>query len=168
MGVVTAYRKRHWTGLDADLASVPNPQIGDSYLATDKNKLYYWEGGAWKTGLGYEYVPRAVTTHDFDKTAFITDGTSKVNGLDLTGIVPVGAKAVHLLLEIADDAAGNYFSISQNAVNIGNKITVYTQVANIYNLQHSFVAIDTDRLMDYVGSNVVFTAIFVYVLGWVI
>lgn len=152
MGEVKAYRKKHWTGLDADLASVPNPQIGDSYLATDKNKLYYWEGGAWKTGLGYEYVPRSVTAWDVTQVTLTLDGAWKINGLALQVIVPAGAVAIHGMITMKDDAADKTFYIRQNAVNILNSMQAPTQVANVWipNM-HFIIQCDADRLLDYKG-----------------
>lgn len=165
MGDVFGVFKRTYYGLDADKANQVG-LTGERYQATDTGIVYKWDGTRWRGG--YEYIPRLVTTYDFDKTSFTTDGTWKVNGLDLSAIVPAGAKAVHLLLEIADDAADSFFSLRRDAVNVGNKITVTTQVANIYNMQHAFLNVDTDRKFDYAGSNLTFSAIFVYVLGWYI
>lgn len=169
MGEVKEYRKKHWVlDLDADLASVPNPGLGDTVLTKDKKKLYYWQGGAWKTGLGYEFVPRSVAALDFNEGAFTTDGNWKVDGLDLSGIVPAGAVAVALNVYVSDDAANSTFQFQQDATNKYNSIIVVTQVAGIP-IQHSeVIVINSDRLLDYKGSNLAFASINVTVVGWFI
>ena len=168
MGEVKEYRKKHWVGLDADKANLISPEDGDSYFANDKSKLYYWTGAAWKTGLGYEFVPRSAIDYDFLIGDLVVDGTWKVDGLDLSGIVPVGAVAVMLHCLVSDDAANTEFSLRANAVTkVSNTITLRTQVANI-SLYGDFVILcDSDRLLDYYAS-VGMVSIGVTVVGWFI
>lgn len=167
MASVTTCKRNHWTGLDADKSGV-SPTIGDTYAATDTLKLYYGNGSAWKTGLGYEFVPRNVTAWDKQVGDFTADGVWKVDGLDLSAIVPVGAVAVRLRLSVDDDAANSLMHIRQNATNVRNGLAVKTHVANIGNEGQGDVNIDADRLLDYNASNLVFVSIDLAVLGWLI
>lgn len=170
MGTVKAYRKTHWVvALDTDLASIPNPQLGDTALTEDKKKLYYWEGGAWKTGLGYEYVPRAVVAADFGLGDFTLDGAWHVDDLDLSAIVPADAVAVHLNIVARGNAASLTLNLRANATTkVSNTLYVTTQVANVTTFEaHGIVYVDSDRLLDTyasVGLNIAG----VTVLGWFI
>lgn len=170
MGVVKAYRKTHWVvALDTDLASIPNPQLGDTALTEDKKKLYYWEGGAWKTGLGYEFVPRFVTAIDFTEASFTRDDNWYVDGLDLSGIIPAGAVAACLRVSIFANAAGKLFELRTNATTKEkNLVRINTQVASQWlHLAPCNISLDSDRLLDY-HSSVNMTNIWVTVLGWYI
>lgn len=154
MGTVKAYRKTHWViALDADLASIPNPQLGDTALTEDKKKLYYWEGGAWKTGLGYETVPTEKAAEDWTEANFTLDGTLKANGLDLTGKVPVGTKIVGFVMQITHASAGEQFMLSANeTTKLYNRFGLTTHAANIPSgWIYGRVYIDADRLLDYLG-----------------
>ncbi len=170
MGDITEKRMRHYIGADADKNTIPAAAkaFGDSYHANDKGKQYYWNGTAWKTGLGYEFVERLVNAHDKDEADFTTDGTYKVNGLDLSGIVPEGAVVVKLQVSILDDAADSQLVLRRDAAQGRNVIDLRTQVANIATTLTQDVSIDSDRLLDYMGSNLVFAAIRVTVIGWFI
>ena len=168
MGEVTRLRKKHWVGADADLASIPDSEIGDTYLATDKNKLYYKTAGGWKTGLGYEYVIRLVGAVDWNIGDFTIDGNAHVDGLDASGIVPAGAISAHLSLSVKASSANKVFQLYKNAVDTLNSLTNRTQVAAIYFPPvHGLVACDADRLFDYLG-QIDIDAIELTVLGWFI
>ncbi|GAI14918.1 unnamed protein product, partial [marine sediment metagenome] len=68
-----------------------------------------------KAALGFgRYVVRDATAFDKNIGDFTTDGTWKVNGLDLSAIVPAGATAVHLLVYVLDDAANSILEIRRN------------------------------------------------------
>ena len=170
MGEIIESKRRHYVGDDADKNTIPAgaKAFGDSYHANDKGKQYYWNGTAWKTGLGYEYVPRAATTHDIDEGDLTEDGTWKIDGLDLSAIVPDGAKAVVLGVRMADDAANSILQIRQNVTAAGVVKNLTTQVANIEVEGHATLGIDSNRLMDYSASNLAFTYIRITVLGWYI
>ena len=170
MAEITEKRMRHYTGLDADKASIPagGKEKGDSYHATDKGKQYYWDGSAWKTGLGYEYVERRIGAWDRTEVDFTWDGAWHVNGLDLSGIVPAEAKAVVLAVMALDDAASTAFNVRPNATDIMNLIDHRTQVANVWTpLIHYTLPIDADRLMDYFGAAGM-GSLFFAVVGWYI
>lgn len=202
MGEIIEKRRRFYSGLDADKASIPagGKAIQDVYFATDTKISYFWDSVAWiiipldvivagmiktdavetlkiknlnvtaaKAELGFgRYVERLVNAPDKQVGNFITDGTWKVNGLDLSGIVPAGAKAVMLDMMVLDDAVGSQFSVQRDAAHAYNRATVMTQVANILVAAAPVVAIEGDRLLDYYGGNVGFTSIDVTVAGWFI
>ncbi|MBA7582499.1 hypothetical protein ES708_24429 [subsurface metagenome] len=116
-----------------------------------------------------KYVIRDLPAWDFTLGApFITNGVLQVNGLDCSAIVPFGAKAVHFNAQIRDDAAGSEFTIQRDAVNVANWCQLTTKVANISEYAHAIVACNSDRLFDYIGTNLVFNVINVGVAGWFI
>lgn len=114
------------------------------------------------------YVPRRTNAFDKNVGNFTTDGTWKVNGLDLSAIVPSEAIAVHLRIYLADDAAASMFIVRTNATDTHNQIYMMIQVANQPMESHAILAIDSDGLLDYQGSNLAFQNIDVVVLGWFI
>ncbi len=242
MGDVIEQRRRYYSGLDADKASIPadGKSIGDQYFATDTKIRYFWDVANWialgvdtinagmiqtdavetlkiknlnvtegklgplacaeakignlaisagklktdsvetlkikalnvtpgKAALGFgRYVPRLIGAHDKLIGDFTTDGTAKVNGLDLSGIVPAGATGVVLAGFVQDDAADSWFYIYHSAGATISALRLRTAVANIRVNGAATIPIDTDRLMDYQGANLVFTAISIAVLGWFI
>ncbi|GAH84476.1 unnamed protein product, partial [marine sediment metagenome] len=153
---VTHRVRKTMYGLDADKSNIP-AAAGDHYYATDTFIDYVWDGTYWRGGSSF--IPRSVDVPDFAVGAFTTDGTWKVNGLDLSGIVPVGAIAVLLETEVSDDAANSLISIIKNAASNYDRITGSVYVANQTIRQKGVVGIDADRLLDYWGTNLVFVAI---------
>lgn len=113
-------------------------------------------------------ISRAVSTPDFNETGLTTDDTWKLDGLDLTDIIPVGATQVIIRIAVDDGVAGSIFQVRQNATNVDNKLKSITQAADILNENAGLVAIDGDRKLDYKGSNLAFTTIDIFILGWVI
>lgn len=112
------------------------------------------------------YVVRDCTGYDFDEGDLTTDGTWQVDGLDLSSIVPAGAIAVDLEIKVEDDAT-SYLHIRRDATNTGNRILMTISVANIAVYQVARIAINSNRLLDYLASNVTFTSIGIAVVGWV-
>ena len=170
MGEIIESTRRHYVGDDADKASIPagGKAFGDSYHANDKGKQYYWNGAAWKTGLGYELVPRLVNVTDFQIGAFTVDGAWHVNGLDLSAIVPAGAVAVVLDLFVRGTGSDLLAQLRHSAGSSQNRAYIKTQVANVYPpYAPATIAIDTDRLLDYyVEANI--TVFSIAVVGWYI
>lgn len=165
MGDVLGVVPRTYYGLDVDKTNQVG-LTGERYQATDTGITYKWDQTRWRGG--YEYVERRTAAWDKTLVDFTIDGTWKVNGLDLSGIVPVGAKAVILKLNLLDDAATTNFVIRTSAVAAVNSLTLTMQVANIGMDVTAILPIDADRLFDYVGTNVVFTGINLVVVGWYI
>jgi len=169
MADVKVLARKHYSGADADKADVTGV-IGDTYAGNDSGKFYYWNDAlsAWKTGLGYEYVERRAPASDKQVGDFTTDGTWKVNGLNLSGPLPVGTKAAIIRLLAKDDAAGSEFEIRPNGVDVNNMHGLFTQVANISVEKDFIIPVDPDRLFDYYGTNLVFITIDVTVVGYFI
>lgn len=164
MADIIEVKRRFFHGLDADKPATG--ANGDRYYATDKNKLYYWTGAGWKTGLGYEYVPREVAVPDYAVGDLVTDGTWKVDGLDFSGFLPVGTKGVVVDIYVVDNLAAQMFTIRQNDVAVRSRSLIRTQVANISVNAPAIIPIDADRLMDYYGQNTVFASIDLTVIGY--
>ena len=167
---VKVLARKHYSGVDADKAGVAGV-LGDTYAANDSGKFYYWNDSlsAWKTGLGYEYVPREVPAIDLTIAGFPNKDAWQVNGLDLTGIVPAGAVAVHLAAKIRGTATNLAFGLRANATTKAfNSLELTTQVANLYTHWIDFVVyIDVDRLVDYLHQTNL-NWIGVNILGWYI
>lgn len=100
-----------------------------------------------------------------DFTSFTTD--SYWHDLDLSSIVPSGAKAVLLGLELLDDAAGSYFLVRKNGnSNAYNADKIRTQVANISMDGNLIVFVDANRVIEYRAAAVTFSSIEMVVRGW--
>lgn len=159
--------RRHFSGLDVDKANTPG-DFGDTYDSTDKLKHYYWNGASWKTGLGYEFVPKAVTVADFDQTDFTLDGAWHADGIDCSGIVPDGAVAICFIVDIVDDASATLAAVRGNATTkINNLSGVTSHVANVPNSAQGIVYCDSDRKIDTYASAGI-TIIGLTIIGWYI
>ncbi len=117
-------------------------------------------------GGGGTFVDRGdFNTYDWTQATLTTDGTW--NDLDLSGIVPAGAKAVSINLLLADDVAGSHFSLRKNGnSNAFVQTPMYTQVGGILNGYTVTVACDANRVIEYYGANVAFATITIVVNGW--
>ena len=134
----------YWTG--AAWASVGPLTVGAAMLQTDavetlKIKNLNVTKGKAELGFG-RYVPQPVAAHDWGVGDFVTDGTWKVHGLDLTGIVPVGTTGVIFSLLINDDAADSEFRIRRDAADHVALFEARTFVVNIGVLNMFIVPID--------------------------
>lgn len=104
---------------------------------------------------------------DFTQAVLTTDNTWR--DLDLSNIIPQGTKAVLLYVKLTDDAAGSELSFRKNGnYNAINISTVATQVVNISVYADVFVFCDTNRKIEYKGSNLAFTAISISIKGWLV
>lgn len=105
------------------------------------------------------------TAVDFAMAALTTDNTWR--DLDLSAIVPKGAKAVLLYVKITDNAAESLLSFRKNGNYAAyNMSTIATQVANVSVYADVFVFVDKDAKIEYRGSNLAFTDISIVVKGW--
>lgn len=103
--------------------------------------------------------------HDYTQATLTTDGSW--NNLDLSGIVPAGAKTVLLRVILRDGAIGQSLAFRKNGnANTVNAAEVVNQVANINLDTDVMVSCDTDRVIEYNGSNVVWDVIRMTVRGW--
>lgn len=118
------------------------------------------------TGQATKYVVRDATTIDKTLADFTTDGNWHVNGLDLSAIVPAGAIAVQLEIIVTDNALSHFY-IRRDATNTFNRLNTFVQVVNRTFARTGMIAINSDRLLDYLASNVTWTTIGVTVVGYV-
>ncbi len=180
MGEITEKRRRDYSGLDADKASIPagGKAVNDTFLATDTKTLYFWDGVSWidvqivltaKAELGFgRYVPRAVAAVDFTIVDFTVDSAWHVDGLNLSGILPAGALAAHMRLNLLNNVANTPGSVRGNATTkVENKLTAMSHVAGIICEKQGVVFVDSNRLLDYTFVTGI-DAINLYVLGWYI
>lgn len=104
--------------------------------------------------------------YDKQLSDLTTDGTWR--DLDLSAIVPDGAKAVILRVNVQDDAAGNEFDLRKNGnSNAYNTFEIRTQVSGVSNIQSGIVFCDTSRVIEYYATNTTWTHIYLVVLGWI-
>lgn len=102
---------------------------------------------------------------DFDAGDFITDYTWR--DLDLSAIVPAGAKAVSITGYVLDDVAYSTLEFREKGnTNIFNRIVGSTPAANVADYFNGRVWCDTNRVIQYRGKNVTFTGIGLTITGW--
>lgn len=111
------------------------------------------------------YVPRNVAVDDFGIGApFIADGALYVNQLDLSAIVPAGAKAVKL--QIGVDVASEIIIFANQTTMLRNMIDTGTpMVGGNITVDINLDTVADDRLLDVtlaVGSTLATVA----VVGW--
>lgn len=103
--------------------------------------------------------------YDFDEGDLTTDGTWR--DLDLSGIVPAGAKTVQLFVIVIDDTVGRNFQFRKNGnSNEYNHTVARSYVANVASYCDMTVSCDTDRKIEYKASNVAWSGIGIVVRGW--
>jgi len=96
---------------------------------------------------------------------FTTDATWR--DIDLSAIVPKGAKAVLLRVKLNDDVAGSHLYLRQNGkVQIINAALIQQQVPNQTIDNDLIVPLDADAVIEYSGANLAFIAINLIVRGW--
>lgn len=104
-------------------------------------------------------------TVDFDVDDFFCDGAWKY--LDLSGIVPAGAKAVLLTVSLQDNEVNTYVSFRNgDNSNVYSKSKLTVQVADIFIEQDVVVPVPTDRVISYKTTNTTITVLNVTVKGW--
>lgn len=104
------------------------------------------------------------TAVDFTEADLTTDGTWY--DLDLSSVIPKGAKWVILAVEVKDNAAASELLFRKNGYyNDKNVGRIATQVANISTYSDIIVQVDKDGKIEYKGSNLAFTAINITVKG---
>lgn len=102
---------------------------------------------------------------DFEDTDLIVP--TDWRELDLSGIVPAGAVAVHLRTWLQHTTARNYIQFRKHGnTNDINAFTSITQAANTYIFFDGAVGLDEDRKVDYKVVGEDWTIIFITVAGW--
>ena len=115
------------------------------------------------------YVPRNsdAAAVDYDVDDFTTDNTWR--DLDLSSIVPSGAKAVCVRVQVYDGAAASALRFRKNGNS--NDVEIYiirTQVINVQNDGVAIISLDANRVIEYKGDNLAFSSISFHVMGWFI
>jgi hypothetical protein len=90
--------------------------------------------------------------------------------LDLSAIVPSGAKVVLLRVKIKDDTAGSSYAVRRKG-DTKDTMTLWAQVANVWNGGFMICELDSSRVMqhkvvDAAGSPTAVTALSVGVVAW--
>lgn len=102
---------------------------------------------------------------DWTEISLTKDGAW--HDLDLSPIVPAGAIAVQLRCHLIDDVAGSLIIFRKNGnTNLYNCQSMSIQVANIPRDRCMTVFCDTNRVIEYFASGVVWTSIQLVVCGW--
>ena len=115
---------------------------------------------------GYHRRDTEPTDWDYEVGDLTTDGTWN-ELVNLSAIVPAGAKAVHLLVMVADGVSDSHLQFRSNGNDgIYEVAVIRTQVANLVNDADLIVKCDSDRKIQYEGSNLTFTTIQIVVKGW--
>ena len=115
---------------------------------------------------GKGYIDRGDPTgYDFALGDFTTDGNW--HDLDLSSIVPAGAKAVVLRVVIQDDAVASVVSFRKNGnANNYSMLTTRTQVADIVLDGNYIVPCDTGRVIEYKTTATTLSLLAVTIIGW--
>jgi len=102
---------------------------------------------------------------DFKDADFITDGSW--HEMDLSGIIPLGTKAVSIYLYIIDNLTNSYLQFkTRGNVYHYNASQLRTQVANLYNDADLVVIPRSDLKIQYRATNTTFSHIRLTVKGW--
>lgn len=117
------------------------------------------------TGTG-RFVDRGdPVTWDFTLSNFITDGNW--NDLDLSAIVPAGAIAVALHVQLNDDTLATKILIAKKGlINFVNLAICRIIVAAVTEDLDIITFLDSNRKLTYNATNTTWTALSVVVKGW--
>ena len=117
---------------------------------------------------GDTYVDRGdCSDFDFGVGDFITD--NDWHDLDLSSIVPVGANLAHVLVRLKDDLANSWLMIREKGNTTSrNALLQYTPAVNVETCIDGFITLDSNRVIEYRGSNTAFTEVDLVVRGWII
>lgn len=150
--------------------------VYDVKVMTEAHKTRHEDGGADEISVeglsgklaDYQkgYVDRGdPAATDWTKASFTTDGAA--HQLNCSSIVPAGIRFITFRLSILDDVVGTYFSMRKNGnsnwINSGG-LTI--QVANVANFAQFRIPCDQNGIIEYIASNVSFTAITLGIMGW--
>lgn len=103
----------------------------------------------------------------YDFTSFTTD--ANWHDLDLSSVVPAGAKLVLLHVWVVDGSVGSGIVFRKNGnSNSYNESFVSVQAATVTAFASIWVFCDANRVIEYLASNITFTSISVVVGGWIL
>ena len=118
---------------------------------------------------GAGYVPRKAVAIDKTMGDLIRGGGTQINGLDLSGIIPAGAKGVILDVWIASLTPTDEFHIFVDSVAYPETRIYMTAVLPLAPaVGHYILPCEPDRLFDYDDFSADFQMINITVLGWFI
>lgn len=104
-----------------------------------------------------------------DFSAFGLTQNGQWHDLDLSSIIPAGAIAAHLALQVSDGLVSQLLRIREKGnSNTYNCLFALTVVANVYTYAQGFVLLDGDRKCEYDASNTTWSTMNVTVRGWLI
>lgn len=158
------------TDLSHNATHIAGKEVNDAAIGNAKRLAYNTATGkiiyVAAAGAGGQYVDRGdASGWDKEVGDFTTDNTWRE--LDLSAIVPDGAIAIQVAIQVSDDAAGNSFNLrSADNSNALNKITAGTQVAGVLAYAYGVVSCSTDRKVDYRATSTTWTGIWLVVTGW--
>jgi len=117
-------------------------------------------------GLVQMYVDRGdPSAYDYDKTDLTIDGVW--NDLDLSSIVPAGAKAVLIAGHVEAASIGYTIKFRRKAnTNEVNHAEMQTLRAGALRHRSAIVCLDTDRNIEYKADNQTWTTLSLTVRGW--
>lgn len=152
-----------------DLKPIFIPQITDENSQWEKDFAKAFQSlsddlkGVFST-MGY-YVDRGdPSAYDFTVTSLTMNNNWQ--NLDLSSIVPIGAKTVCLMVSMIDERGDSYVIFRKKGnVNIINYSMIVTQVAEITVAQDMIVPCDIDRFIEYFG-NAGIDHVYITVKGW--
>lgn len=127
-----------------------------------------WAGEQFEDAL--DRYPRFVdrgdpADHDYRTGDLTTDGAW--HDMDLSGIVPAGARAVTLRVWLMDNLTAQAFVFRTNGnANAYNAAVVRLQAANTRISQDKIIALDANRVIEYFASNTVWNEYYITVKGW--
>lgn len=123
-------------------------------------------GLKWADLDGMDFVNRGdPSAFDWTHATLTTDGDW--HDLDCSSIVPAGAEAILLRVYILDDANESFLQFRPNGnTNAINAPAVRSGAANIAVEQTITVSCDSNRVIEYRGSNTTFTEIYVAIPAW--
>lgn len=102
---------------------------------------------------------------DFSQADLIADGSWR--DLDLSSIIPVGTKAVHLHVRGADAIVGKILHICPSGIDtIAGHCSLRNQVANINIVNHRVVGVSADRKIAYKMPPPIWDVLVIGVKGW--
>lgn len=150
-----------------------DPDEDGLITAAEAHKTSHQSGGNDElnaTGLvgRLNYVDRGDPS-SADFTAFSLTQDGQWHDLALASIIPAGAIAVHLAIEVCDGMVSQRFRIKEKGNNNAkNCLIATTVVANVSAFSEGFVGVDADLKCQYDASNTTWSCMNVLVRGWLI
>ena len=115
------------------------------------------------------YVPRRVVNPDFVVSNFVWDGAVHIDGLDLSGILPVGTKGVIISAYLFGGGVMASLELYPDSVVYPSTIGLsFVNSAYRFNTNHWILPVESDRLLDYETGVNTPSDLAITVIGWFI